>query len=57
MDNLTDREKALIDSVVTKAQNYVALHYLKDCNMEDRHKALKDLTNYLLSGFSFVYLH
>jgi hypothetical protein len=57
MDNLTDKEKALLDSLVTKVQNYVALHYLKDCSVEDRHRALKNLTNYLLNGFSFVSLH
>lgn len=57
MDNLTNKEKELLDSVVTKAQNYVALHYLKHCSLKERYEALKDLTNYLLNGLSFVSLH
>lgn len=56
MDSLTDKEKALLDSLVIRVQNYVALHYLKDCSVEDRHKALENITNYLLNGFSFVSL-
>lgn len=57
MDELTDKEKALLKFVISKAQVYVALHYLKDCSVENRHEALKDLTNYLLNSFSFVSLH